>query len=295
MPLLSGFLRILERRRLYSEHSKRLKAMGGELSGHASFLGGFLTVACFNAVVLTAFVWAIDREWRQAMTARFFLSEYPNHTDFAQSDNDPPSSSANEERLQGVRNLLFLDHRAPDDMYQALPNIQAQPFAFLQARASSAILDRSNMTVADDTVSELPVPSGLDAQPSATASIMHWRSTVGSRLGKSVLSAYRNSLIAVDNETGDIVGVLAENVQLGGNQEASSSDEEQEATTPDQDDGPEWVMADGSRARSSIIRPASRYVDLDDERVRPPSRAASVLREDTFAPPPIPSKIRDLS
>lgn len=239
------------------------------------------------------------------MTVRSLLSEYPNQADTPQLGDDiPTSSSANEERLQGVRKSLFLDHWAPDEMFQALPSAQTQPSIVVASKTPSlsadrAVIDADAADITDPVASH--APSGLDAEASATASMIRRRSTINSRLGKSVLSAYRNSLIAIDNETGDIIGVLAENVQLRADGDVSqeqgdmSSDEEQEAITPDQDDGPEWVMADGSKARSSIHRPASRYLDLDDERVRPPSRSASILREDTFAPPPLPSKIRDVS
>lgn len=116
------------------------------------------------------------------------------------------------------------------------------------------------------------------------------------------MSDYRNSLVAVDNETGQIIGVLATDVHLDSDHLASPSspsttsdgDAEHEAVTPSDELATQPVLlaveksAPPTPRASTIIRPASVYRDLDHD--RPPSRVASVLRDDTFAPPPLPGK-----
>jgi hypothetical protein len=86
-------------------------------------------------------------------------------------------------------------------------------------------------------------------------------------------SEWRNSLIAVDDSTGTVMGVLARGVMLPRDEMTSSSDEEgEEAVTP-------TMQLEYSAAHV--------YNDAD---YRAPSRNPSILREDTFAPPPIPPK-----
>ncbi|PWN49129.1 hypothetical protein IE53DRAFT_161785 [Violaceomyces palustris] len=145
----------------------------------------------------------------------------------------------------------------------------------------------------------------------------------GSRrnLGRRPPSHFRHSLVAVDNETGEILGVLASDVHLEDGQAAriespktpSSEDGEDGPRTPsDEKDLPSLAGSNDVTPRPSrikkstakakaaggtltdaiqdppVLRPASVYRDLDHG--RQPSRTESVLGADTFAPPPPPPK-----
>ncbi|KAI3486750.1 hypothetical protein L1887_49700 [Cichorium endivia] len=143
-------------------------------------------------------------------------------------------------------------------------------------------------------------------------------------------SEYRNSLVAVDNRTGQIVSVLASHISLEADEPAaaytaSSSEpdaevhDDHEAVTPldelapilpdktpsqalglhpallalSQDHVEEQVDEeerdfDTPKPSTIVHRPAALYRDPDAQ--RPPSRTASILAADTFAPPPLPPK-----
>ncbi|CBQ71552.1 conserved hypothetcial protein [Sporisorium reilianum SRZ2] len=145
--------------------------------------------------------------------------------------------------------------------------------------------------------------------------------------GTAALPEYRNSLVAVDNLTGQIIGVLASHVDLDASPPSSSAaleradsgsshdsadaeaEEQHEAQTPlDErasilqhksndhvlglDSGPPAVLDDEDlptpRASTIIHRAASVYHDQDAKRVS--SRPPSVLAVATFSPPPLPPK-----
>lgn len=102
-------------------------------------------------------------------------------------------------------------------------------------------------------------------------------------LHRSGQSHLRNSLIAVDTQTGEVVGVLAHGVLLAddGTDDSSSC-----RTSPDK------LNREEKRHNTILIqRAAQTYHDPD---VRPSSRQGSILREDTFAPPPVPEKTNHL-
>ncbi|GAC71117.1 hypothetical protein PANT_1d00003 [Moesziomyces antarcticus T-34] len=142
-------------------------------------------------------------------------------------------------------------------------------------------------------------------------------------------SEYRNSLVAVDNRTGQIVSVLASHISLEADEPAAaytaSSEpdaevhDDHEAVTPldelapilpdktpsqalglhpallalSQDHVEEQVDEeerdfDTPKPSTIVHRPAALYRDPDAQ--RPPSRTASILAADTFAPPPLPPK-----
>lgn len=93
----------------------------------------------------------------------------------------------------------------------------------------------------------------------------------------SHLPSFRDSLVAVDTETGAIVGVIAHNVHLsdggdGGDDVSHTRDTSKASVTP----------------RPSVLRPATTHIDEDAR--RDSSRRGSVLGIDTFAPPPVPDK-----
>lgn len=105
----------------------------------------------------------------------------------------------------------------------------------------------------------------------------------GQRQAKS--SEWRNSLIVVDDETGTVVGVVAAGVVLSpANDDDDDQKEEGEAKSSSSEDESEEAI---TPTVNLDYMAAHVYNDPD---VRPPSRAASILREDTFAPPPIPMK-----
>ncbi|CAO1627487.1 unnamed protein product [Parajaminaea phylloscopi] len=88
-------------------------------------------------------------------------------------------------------------------------------------------------------------------------------------LRRSGVDSLRHSLVAVDSETGVIVGILGRDVYLA-------------EGSPIQDGKP------NSSAAPPVLRSASVYRDEDAH--RPASRQPSILRDDTFAPPPLPEK-----
>lgn len=171
----------------------------------------------------------------------------------------------------------------------------------------------------DQEVKDIPVPAIQeekeaqdDLQPlDPTATIRSFSRGTLSRRNRPP-SDYRHSLVAVDNETGEIVSILAENVQLQGQDSPAEEEEEDEVESSSSEDSEErtnepLTPADESSNSlanlnkeseeeedvtivkpDSVIRSATTYRDLDAD--RPPSRAASILGEDTFAPPPIPVK-----
>lgn len=111
---------------------------------------------------------------------------------------------------------------------------------------------------------------------------------------------WRNSLVAVDNESGEIVGILAHNVNLTNSQNVqspglSSEEEEDEIPTPSQFlHRPAHTYFDQTNrpiqkpnSLPTLLKAATAYHDPD---VRPRSREGSILGEDTFAPPPVPDK-----
>lgn len=115
-------------------------------------------------------------------------------------------------------------------------------------------------------------------------------------LASSRSSNWRNSLVAVDNESGEIVGILAHNVTLSGFAKAAvkesspiSSEEEDEIPTPSPQiiQKPTQTYFDQTQQKPKVLKAATAYHDPD---VRPRSREGSVLGEDTFAPPPLPDK-----
>ncbi|GAK68014.1 uncharacterized protein PAN0_032d6244 [Moesziomyces antarcticus] len=148
-------------------------------------------------------------------------------------------------------------------------------------------------------------------------------------------SEYRNSLVAVDNRTGQIVSVLASHISLEADDPAvastaSSSEpdldahEDHEAITPLDELVPALPDKSPSQALGSHPAPLPLSQDLAEEQVdeeehgsetpkpstivhrpaaihndpdaqRPPSRTASILAADTFAPPPLPPKPRSAS
>ncbi|TKY86846.1 hypothetical protein EX895_004133 [Sporisorium graminicola] len=138
---------------------------------------------------------------------------------------------------------------------------------------------------------------------------------------------YRNSLVAVDNLTGQIVGILAADIDLGGSPSSSPSalqrihsgsshdsadadvDADDEAKTPMDEHTSIWqhkasheavgfrssppaVLEDDAlstpRASTVVRRAVSIYHDPDAK--RNPSRPPSVLAIETFSPPPLPPK-----
>ncbi|UZJ52326.1 hypothetical protein CBS101457_001646 [Exobasidium rhododendri] len=119
-----------------------------------------------------------------------------------------------------------------------------------------------------------------------------WSSSIRSfsrRLGSERPSEWRNSLVAVDNETGEVVGVLAHGVTLSTDEASRSNEALHELYTEETEDG----GSDDNREPVELLdyRAAYRYDDAD---VRPSSRAASLLGEQTFAPPPVPDKPKQL-
>lgn len=159
-------------------------------------------------------------------------------------------------------------------------------------------------------------PSSIDA-PAAAAAVPKLgtlRNAPRTRTQRSSASSgsaatpdYRHSLVAVDHETGQILGILAQDVRLeqdqqeeeeGGGPPGSSASEE-ELVTP-LDGAPlgllstntevEKEMESGSATpkQASIRRAVGVYYDSVARREA--SRASSVLPLDTFAPPPVPDK-----
>ena len=105
-----------------------------------------------------------------------------------------------------------------------------------------------------------------------------------SRLSKRSPSDWRNSLVVVDDETGTVIGVVAEGVVLSNSEE--TREDGQDDDDDDDDDEPQEARtptADGPL----VYNAAHTY---DDPDVRPASRVGSVLGEETFAPPPVPDK-----
>ncbi len=146
---------------------------------------------------------------------------------------------------------------------QSQPTQQAEPEEHAKRTVTTAV---SKPTVA--------------SQPADTADESGGRSRrQHSMVFPADLASCRNSIIAVDSETGELVAVLARNVHLeaGRHRHHSALPIDHSIPTPIDD-------------KASVLRPFTAYIDPDDERNRPTSRRASVLRDDTFAPPPIPEK-----
>jgi peroxiredoxin len=101
--------------------------------------------------------------------------------------------------------------------------------------------------------------------------------SMGRRQRSELPCHWRNSLVAIDSESGEFIGVLAQGVVL--------SKTNDESTSSDGDD-PDEAITPNDEGRLDY-RAAYIYNDTD---LRPPSRAASVLGEGTFAPPPVPDK-----
>lgn len=125
---------------------------------------------------------------------------------------------------------------------------------------------------------------------------MRQTSSVGNSehpLASSNSASWRNSLVAVDNQSGEIVGILAHNVTLTGIQSkespglSSSEEEEDEIPTPSQIIQRSTHTYFDKSQKPKLLKAATAYHDPD---VRPRSREGSVLGEDTFAPPPVPEK-----
>ncbi|KDN45892.1 hypothetical protein K437DRAFT_256414 [Tilletiaria anomala UBC 951] len=219
-------------------------------------------------------VWTcfVPGTWQEFTRLKDILEHFPQQSlTKANEPREVAVSHEEQERLSDVRKSLFWDNLMPDASHldNALPSDRA--------------------THSPDGIK---APSSLAA---ACENAISRSATLRRQLDRSRLSAYRNSLIAVDNGTGEILGVVATDVHLQGNDglpltpNSISSEEGAEAITPDREQ-PEWTPTN-IQAPSSILRPASKYSDPDDERVRPPSRARSILKEETFAPPPLPIKM----
>ncbi|CEH12272.1 hypothetical protein CBOM_00272 [Ceraceosorus bombacis] len=136
----------------------------------------------------------------------------------------------------------------------------------------------SRMTLPHESESQGAITPAEDARPaSVLKNLPRRRPRPPGSAGASaatveqaaVRADYRNSLVAIDNETGTIIGVLARDVYLG------------QDALPDSLAGSALPQQEGK-----AIRPASKYVDEGRVESRPPS----VLREETFAPPPVPTK-----
>lgn len=95
-------------------------------------------------------------------------------------------------------------------------------------------------------------------------------------------SEFRHSLVAVDPDTGTIVGVVAHNVHLS---EDGGHAHDRNARVESSVSGSSSASA---TPQPSVLRATTTYVD--EETRRAPSRPDSVLGTDTFAPPPIPLK-----
>ncbi|PWN43877.1 hypothetical protein IE81DRAFT_340516 [Ceraceosorus guamensis] len=136
----------------------------------------------------------------------------------------------------------------------------------------------SRMTFPHEAKFQEAITSAEDARPaSVLKNLPRRRPRPPGSAGASAATAeqatlradYRNSLVAIDNETGTVIGVLARDVYLG------------------QDAPPDCLAGSAlPQQEAKAIRPVSKYVDEGRVQSRPPS----VLREETFAPPPVPTK-----
>lgn len=138
-------------------------------------------------------------------------------------------------------------------------------FSRISSFSNGAEAQVTNSTLVEQTAGILAdVPAG-DQGPAD-------KRPVGFPRREATTSSYRHSLVAVDSESGTILGVIATDIHL---------DQDEKGGT----------LSGPNTPRASVIRPASVY--RDEEALRPSSRPGSVLREDTFAPPPVPEKSED--
>ncbi|CAD6909480.1 unnamed protein product [Tilletia controversa] len=120
---------------------------------------------------------------------------------------------------------------------------------------------------------------------------------------------YRHSLVAVDNETGEVLGILASNIILSTEQEdeadttvtkTKDDDVEDDAATPHASRFVESKALPPAKVEPEPLRAFTAYRDPDiyspyapstdpDKAARPPS----TLGVHTFAPPPLPDKADD--
>jgi hypothetical protein len=191
------------------------------------------------------------------------------------------------------------------DMYLALPapavaDVAEEPLAEAEEQTSTPQAAKNGTLI---SLPPLPVPSILAPTmleiPDSAASVKDEASVSAStlriprlpRAGTPAPSSFRHSLVMLDNLTGDVVGVLAEGVNLAVPPSASALSPAASALN-----APPRPVA----ARSApppppppkepkelpIERAASIYIDSMAR--RPSSRPGSILGADTFAPPPVP-------
>lgn len=194
-------------------------------------------------------------------------------------------------------------------MYVALPapvadalDISEQPLAEVELQQPSAAHAAMNGTLV--SLPPLPVPSIIaptiieaeaaespaPASSGASTNAGTLRVARMPRAGTPAPSSFRHSLVMLDNLTGDVVGVLAENVNLSVPSSPSVA-----SATPSAPAAPPRPVAACSAPPPPpppkepkvlpVERAASIYIDSLAR--RPSSRPGSILGADTFAPPPV--------
>ncbi|KAE8269548.1 hypothetical protein A4X09_0g2805 [Tilletia walkeri] len=188
--------------------------------------------------------------------------------------NLPPPIPAKPTNLR----LSNIEHNAWAEEAEAVPTAEAQ-----EASASPSLIEEAVPTAEANETAASPARSVRSAQ---------------------FPDPYRHSLVAVDNETGEVLGILASNVVLAPGQEDQADTtitqtEEDDAATPHASRFltskalPPIKPEEPQRAFSAYRDPDiySPYAPSDDpdKVVRPPSQ----LGAHTFAPPPLPDKADD--
>jgi peroxiredoxin len=171
------------------------------------------------------------------------------------------------------------------------PNTAAiEALKMLDAGKSNPAAEGSNVINEQYCDGMTPRPSQRSVKPcDLTGTIRSYKALESLRQcdGASMSSAWRNSLVAVDNETGEVIGILAHNVRLS----SASCEDDMVGCSGEEDDDDEHEARtpSGMDTDTSLYLGAPAHVYHDPD-VRPRSRQGSVLGEDTFAPPPVPDK-----
>ncbi|CAO1631068.1 unnamed protein product [Sympodiomycopsis kandeliae] len=209
---------------------------------------------------------------------------------------DPPGEEASKEKrklplpIPPLKPPLLRHLSSTQEPSSALPftppvaspliTAHEDPSALPHPSSRRPIVDRNDdkRATVDDINSSIGSVPALNFAPSRT-SLLAKEEPVTDTLspreerGSEVPSEYRHSLVAVDPDTGAVIGVVAHNVFLS------------------EDDGkhtPSMSTSASATPKPSVLRPATTY--RDEDALRAPSRRNSVLAGDTFAPPPLPVK-----